>query len=744
MDAYEEVLFHCCSKEAVDIYTNLNEDGKSKMLEAIRDCVLSHNNMPVFNQLENVSLKEESWIYEKEIAILRKAIETSGSTVYLKCFSNLLTIFRHYGEIKFRAVSLINHCREFNESLSRYRNENQVSVNFNISSDVIIKNENSLIDSMKLQKIFIKDLKLFATAKGKYLEGQLITNPIPYVGIITYLDDDNGDYVKLDLYNMISLGRNKWELAEKKFNKGAKLKILEPFYKIFKDGERGIRVDSPNEIVIEENSNVDFTLMREQGKEFFKQGEFLCALELYLDGLAKFEDTAGVILNNRAQTELILGENEEALLDSAAALMFGDNEKAKKRYKTAIEKCGLIADDISSIKLIWQKALTKLQNRGLGNLESTNEEANTLYRGGKFKEARVHYTAALSYPDVCLLLNNIATVCMKLKILQTAIASASACLRLAKDQRAIGKARYTMTKSFWMLGAFNLAKLSAKDDLSLEKFWRNVDSPEAQAKLIFEERVFRNIVCGQTLDDYLKTAATKEIPGDFVNTEVLEYAYIKNKGPGFRAISDIAAGEVLVLDHPFALSSFEAEAKEDDEFSITAFMNLTNNSSMVKSQLELAKRILHLIKFDGILAKKLMLLQVLQKISHDEKLPTVDLKWMAHQNLSFEILPFLPQHPRTVGCDIKKLTSSHVRDLIKVNGFECGGTSKHKIEKRIALYLRLSLFNHDDKYNCYHVLVGDSTAVISNRDIKKYEELTIQCINVKDICPIPKEGSCGF
>ena len=107
-------------------------------------------------------------------------------------------------------------------------------------------------------------------------------------------------------------------------------------------------------------------------------------------------------------------------------------------------------------------------------------------------------------------------------------------------------------------------------------------------------------------------------------------------------------------------------------------MNLTNNSSMVKSQLEIAKRILHLIKFDGILTKKLMLLQVLQKISHDEKLPTVDLKWMAHQNLSFEILPFLPQHPRTVGCDIKKLTSSHVRDLIKVNGFECGGTPNTK------------------------------------------------------------------
>ena len=400
----------------------------------------------------------------------------------------------------------------------------------------------------------------------------------------------------------------------------------------------------------------------------------------------------------------------------------------------------MINDDILSIQLIGEKALTKLQNRGLSNLESTKGVANTLYREGEYKEAKVHYTAALCYPEVCLLLNNIATVCMKLKILQTSIASASACLRLATDQRAIDKARFTMTKSLWMLGAFQLAKLSARDDSSLEKFWKNVDSPEAQAKLIFEERVCRNIVCGQTLDHYLKTTATKEIPGDFVNTEVLEYAYIKHKGPGVRAISDIAAGEVLLLDHPFALSSFEAEArKDDDEF--TAIMNFNNNSSMVKPQLELAKSILNLIKFDGLLTKKLMLLKTLQKISHDEKLPTIDLKWMARQNLSFEVLPFLPQHPRIVGFNIKKLTSSHVRDLIEVNGFRWGSTAKHKISTKVALYLRLNLFNHNDKYNCYHVRVGDSTAVISNGDFKKYEELAIRSVDVKDIFPIPKEGN---
>ena len=51
-----------------------------------------------------------------------------------------------------------------------------------------------------------------------------------------------------------------------------------------------------------------------------------------------------------------------------------------------------------------------------------------------------------------------------------------------------------------------------------------------QAKLILEEQAFRQITCDQTLDDYLNTATEKEIPGDFVNTDMLEHAHIKHKG----------------------------------------------------------------------------------------------------------------------------------------------------------------------------------------------------------------------
>ena len=369
--------------------------------------------------------------------------------------------------------------------------------------------------------------------------------------------------------------------------------------------------------------------------------------------------------------------------------------------------------------------MRKLKNPGLGNLKSTKDEANALYREGKYKEAKMHYTAALCFPDACLLLNNIATVCMKLKILQTAIASASACLRIKTDQRVIAKTRFSMTKSFWMLGNFQLAKLSAKDDSSLKHFWENVKGPELQTKLILEEGAFRQMTCGQTLDDYLNTATEKEIPGDFVNIDMLEHAYIKHKDRGMRAISDIIAGELLVLDHPVALSSISADAKGDDEFSLAAVLNFNNDSSTLKSECELANRILHLINFDGLLAKKLILLKTGRKAIHDERLPLVDLKWMAHQNLSFEVLPFLPQYPRIVGCDTDKVSPTFVRDLIKVNTFDWGGTPKHELVKEKALFLLLSLFNHDGESNCCYARVGNSIAILSKKNIKKNEELKI-------------------
>ena len=161
MNAYEEVVFNCCSKEAIQVYENLNNDGKLKMLEAVKDCILSHNNMHNLAPDKNVSLQEESWIYEKEIASLRKAIEASGSAVFLKYFNSLLTIFRHWGENKQRHFILMNHCL----SIDKIKKHSENYVNFVSSSDVIIKTDNSVSDFTKFQQIFIKDLKLFSIAK---------------------------------------------------------------------------------------------------------------------------------------------------------------------------------------------------------------------------------------------------------------------------------------------------------------------------------------------------------------------------------------------------------------------------------------------------------------------------------------------------------------------------------------------------------------------------------------------------
>ena len=182
----------------------------------------------------------------------------------------------------------------------------------------------------------------------------------------------------------------------------------------------------------------------------------LTALKLYFKGIANYTGTVSVTLNNRAQAELKLGENEEALLDSAAALIFQDNQKAKLRYKTAALKLGLVTDNINipSINKVWEEVLKNLVTPLKPNFESTRENANEYYRKGNHNKVKIHYTASLNDSQVCVLLNNIALVCMKLKIFQTGIAAAAACLRITTDEKLLQRLDIAWQRHFHCLVSF--------------------------------------------------------------------------------------------------------------------------------------------------------------------------------------------------------------------------------------------------------------------------------------------------
>ena len=233
------------------------------------------------------------------------------------------------------------------------------------------------------------------------------------------------------------------EVAMMKFPFGTHIRIAQPFFKCFMDGTLGVRVDSPDDVQIlgnftdEDKFNLD--KIREDGKRFFVKGNYLDALNLYLRALENFPDVIN-LLNNRAQCELNLGEFEESILDAATVLQFDErNEKARHRYQKALEKRNeklrgaLPEDERRRSSILWKdllqvlhKEVTKKKKK---RIVGTKEEGNKVFKSGDYRQAKHQYTAALSKDtDVCLLLNNIAVVCLKLEMYQTCIAAANATL----------------------------------------------------------------------------------------------------------------------------------------------------------------------------------------------------------------------------------------------------------------------------------------------------------------------------
>ena len=166
-----------------------------------------------------------------------------------------------------------------------------------------------------------------------------------------------GDFIQLGLYNIVPDNESKVQAAILKFPLGAKIRISEPFYKIFRDGNHGIRVDSPSEIqVFKEGEWNDFLHVREEGKKLFKAGNHLQAFEVYFDAIKQQSKELTSFLTKRAKVEFNLGNYREALLDSAAVLLIeGENETSRSIYNLSLEK---IISEKGDKESLWSLLLT--------------------------------------------------------------------------------------------------------------------------------------------------------------------------------------------------------------------------------------------------------------------------------------------------------------------------------------------------------------------------------------------------
>ncbi|GMH42350.1 hypothetical protein BSKO_10269 [Bryopsis sp. KO-2023] len=131
-----------------------------------------------------------------------------------------------------------------------------------------------------LRPICVKDLSVGTTHKGCVLDGVILELPVFMSGVHTIAEDKNGEAFMLSVYNIPGAD---FAMADKTFPVGARVKVLEPFYKAVNSGGFGVRVEDPGEIkVYSKDEIVDY---REEGNRLFGLKDFAGATDAYTNGL---------------------------------------------------------------------------------------------------------------------------------------------------------------------------------------------------------------------------------------------------------------------------------------------------------------------------------------------------------------------------------------------------------------------------------------------------------------------------
>ncbi len=82
-------------------------------------------------------------------------------------------------------------------------------------------------------------------------------------------------------------------LNKQYYSKGARIAILEPFYKQFVDGQLGIRIDRLEEIVFD----VPQANLKDIGNAHYKNGEYTEAKTAYMEALEQEQDVYDIMNN---------------------------------------------------------------------------------------------------------------------------------------------------------------------------------------------------------------------------------------------------------------------------------------------------------------------------------------------------------------------------------------------------------------------------------------------------------------
>ncbi|KAL3420666.1 hypothetical protein PVAG01_07111 [Phlyctema vagabunda] len=193
-----------------------------------------------------------------------------------------------------------------------------------------------------LQEIHIRNLLLETHHRGKYILLRSITPPDRLTAVMTIVEDEKGNAIMLQLYyqDEESVRATRDILPERTI-----LALKEPYLKIMADGDYGLRIDHPSDLVylpsddqripsfwktgIEE-SKLSAQDLRKQGNDYYNDANYPAAVELYTKALKSTVDASEMqtLILNRALALIKEGRFDAALADLEG--MISDTKPVEK------------------------------------------------------------------------------------------------------------------------------------------------------------------------------------------------------------------------------------------------------------------------------------------------------------------------------------------------------------------------------------------------------------------------------
>lgn len=217
----------------------------------------------------------------------------------------------------------------------------------------------SLSDLSACTPMQISALHVGTTHSRRSIRGRIVVRPLLMASVMTVIEGEDGDVVKLAVYNLFPSGRKSIQDAEKLFPIGQMVIIKDPFYKLYQDGSCGLRVDDPQDIVFDNSTLPDNAAAEPavdwlaRGKSHFVVEEWDEAIQCYRKVIEDTAEEVTNVLNNLALVYQTIGDITRAILCSFAATVISPSSpKAYMRLAISLEQNG----NFSAAKFCAKKA----------------------------------------------------------------------------------------------------------------------------------------------------------------------------------------------------------------------------------------------------------------------------------------------------------------------------------------------------------------------------------------------------